>query len=113
MAHPRTAEDSDNYWRRAAVERLRQMGISVHRFRQNAEGVASAIRLIEPKFRGGDPNLVIRAWMGAVARPKQLPTVRPYVPSALMRFMADRAKDQPVMHALVSNVYEYRDMPEV
>ncbi|RIQ38165.1 hypothetical protein D0846_17535 [Bordetella avium] len=103
MGHPRTVEQSDRYWRQAAVERLRGMGIKLNRFRQNAEGVASEIRRIEPAYRGGDPNLVIRAWMGAAAAPKVEVQRRTYAPSAAMRFAALRSQQaEPSLKALGS-----------
>ncbi|RIQ51039.1 hypothetical protein D0843_11145 [Bordetella avium] len=103
MGHPRTVEQSDRYWRQAAVERLRGMGIKLNRFRQNAEGVASEIRRIESAYRGGDPNLVIRAWMGAAAAPEAEVQRRIYTPSAAMRFVALRSQQaEPSLKALGS-----------
>ncbi|WP_025516796.1 hypothetical protein [Bordetella trematum] len=109
MAHPRTAEQSDRYWRQAAVERLRGMGIKLNRYRQNTEGVAAEIRRIEPAYRGGDSSMVIRAWMGAAAAPRAEVAHRPLALSPAMRFAAARSRlAEPSLKGLgASSAREY------
>lgn len=64
MALPRSMEDSNKQMRTAAIERLRsEHGVVLDKKRRGSEGIADAIRLIEPSLQSDDPMVLIRAWV--------------------------------------------------
>lgn len=64
MALPRSIEDSNKQMRTAAIERLRsEHGLVLDKKRRGPEGIADAIRLVEPSLQSDDPMILIRAWV--------------------------------------------------
>lgn len=117
MALPRTIEDANKQMRTAAIERLREHGVVLDKKRRGAEGIAAAIRLVEPSLQSDDAMLLIRAWVALKpndATPSRAltETGRRYVMSAQMRQLAERAKYQPVLMSISSNVSNFRHMGE-
>lgn len=110
MTLPRNREDSERMLRTAAVEKLRQAGITVNRFRQNPQGIADAIRQIEPKFdRTNTPMSIIRAYLGvgpsvSTEPARLLSTGRAYRSDAQMHAVMDRLRDMPKPMILSSRV---------
>jgi len=117
MALPRTIEDANKQMRTAAIERLREHGVVLDKKRRGPEGIAAAIRLVEPSLQSDDAMLLIRAWVSLKpndATPSRAltETGRRYVMSAQMRQLAERAKYQPVLMSISSNVSNFRHMGE-
>lgn len=117
MALPRTIEDANKQMRTAAIERLREHGVVLDKKRRGAEGIAAAIRMVEPSLQSDDAMLLIRAWVALKpndATPSRAltETGRRYVMSAQMRQLAERAKYQPVLMSISSNVSNFRHMGE-
>lgn len=64
MAIPRRAEDSNKQMRNAAIARLRsEYGVTLSKKNRAADGIAHAIRQIEPALQSDDPMVLIRAWV--------------------------------------------------
>lgn len=64
MALPRSIEDANKQMRTAALERLKaEYGVILDKTARRAEGIAAAIRQIEPGLDSGDPMVLIRAWV--------------------------------------------------
>ncbi|OZI17943.1 hypothetical protein [Bordetella genomosp. 7] len=103
MVHPRNIEDSEKLIRRACVERLREAGVVVHKFRQNPQGIADAIRSIEPKFgRTTNPMSILRAYLGLQpTTPGVSAPVKPLRFTRAFQQIAERARAcQPPMMSM-------------
>lgn len=116
MALPRTIEDANKQMRTAAIERLRsEHGVVLDKKSRGPQGIARAIRLVEPSLQSDDAMLLIRAWVALKpndATPSRAltETGRRYVLSAQMRQLAERAKYQPALMSISSNVSNFRHM---
>lgn len=114
MALPRTIEDANKLMRTAALERLKaEHGVILDKTARRAEGIANAIRRIEPSLQSEDAMLLIRAWLalkpsGVTPGRAVTETGRRYSLSAQMRHLAERAKVQPAILSISSNVSNFR-----
>ncbi|MCG7328043.1 hypothetical protein [Achromobacter sp. ACRQX] len=96
MALPRTIEDANKQMRTAALDRLKtEYGVILDKTARRAEGIAAAIRQIEPGLDSGDPMVVIRAWVAfkpteVVPGKLAFASGRPYTLDSTMRNAAAR-----------------------
>ncbi len=112
MALPRTIEDANKQMRTAALERLKaEYGVILDKTARRAEGIAAAIRQIEPGLDSGDPMVLIRAWVAikpAEVVPGKLAFAsgRPYTLDNTMKFAAARlqAMRMPTPLSMTSRV---------
>ncbi|CAB3653888.1 hypothetical protein LMG26685_02896 [Achromobacter mucicolens] len=96
MALPRSIEDSNKQMRTAAIERLRaEHGVVLDKKRRGAEGIADAIRAVEPSLQSDDAMVLIRAWVAL--KPSEVVPGRlaygsgqPYTLDSTMRNAASR-----------------------
>lgn len=96
MALPRTIEDANKQMRTAALERLKaEYGVILDKTARRAEGIAAAIRQIEPGLDLEDPMVLIRAWVAL--KPSEVVPGRlaygsgnPYSLDREMRYARDR-----------------------
>lgn len=119
MALPRTVEESNKQMRLAAIKRLREEhGVTLSKKRRGDDGVAAAIREVEPSLRSEDPVVLIRAWVAlkpTEATPSRLAfwSERTYSLNAQMRDVAAKLKGLPRPVTLSSNVSNFRYMGEL
>jgi len=96
MALPRSIEDANKQMRTAALERLKtEYGVILDKTARRAEGIAAAIRQIDPGLDSGDPMVLIRAWVAikpAEVVPGRLAygSGKPYSLDSSMRYARDR-----------------------
>lgn len=96
MALPRSIEDANKQMRTAAIERLRsEHGVVLDKKRRGPEGIADAIRLVEPSLQSDDPMVLIRAFVAL--RPSEVVPGRlafgsgqPYTLDKTMRYATSR-----------------------
>lgn len=110
MALPRSVEDSNKQMRTAAIERLRsEYGVVLDKKRRGPDGIADAIRQIEPTLQSDDSMLLIRAWVAL--RPSEIVparlafgTGRAYTLDAHMRQAASRLAGMPRLMSMSSSI---------
>ena len=110
MALPRSAEDSNKQMRNAAIGRLRsEYGVTLSKKKRAADGIAEAIRQIEPALQSDDPMTLIRAWVAlkptdVVPARLMLTTDRTYKLDAHMRNAVARLNGIPAPINMSSKV---------
>lgn len=91
--------------RKAAVAKLKEHGITVHRYRQSAHEIAKLVQFLDPSI-GGTPENILRRFVGlerqayTASRPR-----REYMPDLRMRLAIERARQwQPPILPLSTRV---------
>jgi len=110
MALTRRAEDSNKQMRNSAIARLRsEYGVTLSKKKRAADGIAEAIRQVEPALQSDDPMTLIRAWVAlkptdVVPARLMLSTDRTYKLDAHMRNAAARLSGMPAPVNMSSKV---------